>query len=236
MSSPFASPITCSNNRWSTGTATCIQAQQQPPPPPPAQQCATPVPYVAGGIYTQATVGATTATLSCNQGYTLSEVFGNTQITCTNNRWSVGTTTCVSSSLPPPPPPAQSGCSSLPFVAGGAWSAAGFTQGSTAQLACNQGYQATPAFASIQCNLGQWTDPSTRSASTAQCLQPQQCTTPVPVVVGGYYTQAAFGATTATLTCNQGYSPPSPFGGPETITCTGGYWTNPAPQCRQNVG
>ena len=234
LSTPFPSPITCSNNRWSTGTATCNQAQQSPPPPPAQAQCTTPVPFVAGGIYTQATVGATTATLSCNQGYTLSSAFGATQITCTNNRWSAGTTTCVSLSLPPPPPPAQSGCGNLPFVTGGAWSAAGFTQGSSAQLACNQGYQATPAFASIQCNLGQWT------ASTAQCLQ--QCTTPVPVVVGGFYTQASFGAPTATLTCNQGYSPPptSPFGpnagGASTITCTGGYWTNPAPQCTQNVG
>ena len=49
------------------------------------------LPSVQGGAYNWAS--ATTATLTCSQGYTASSPFGGT-ITCTNNQWSQQTVTC----------------------------------------------------------------------------------------------------------------------------------------------
>lgn len=71
-----------------------------PPPPPAGGACTAPVPTVAGGNYTRQ-FGGTTATLTCDYGYTMS-AYG-AQIQCTNNFWSQAGT-CTSSGVTPPSP------------------------------------------------------------------------------------------------------------------------------------
>ena len=95
--------IECVGSQWMPCLPTCGQqalagqvpamcgAAAPPPPPPPSGQCAAPLPYVQNGAYTWAS--ATTATLTCSQGYAPSSPFGGT-ITCTNNQWPQQTVTC----------------------------------------------------------------------------------------------------------------------------------------------
>eukprot|EP01046_Picozoa_sp_COSAG06_P053703 COSAG06_NODE_9350_length_1923_cov_1.720943_1_plen_481_part_10 len=61
---------------------------------------------------------------------------------------------------------------------------------------------------------------------------PPTCTVPVPTVADGFYSQGAYGATSASLYCNPGFQP-SPYG--TTLECINNYWGQPgtctAPAC-----
>ena len=256
LSTPFGvSAITCTNNQWSQQTVSCVPTQAAPPPP---AGCTAPLPTAAGGTYTHST--ATSATLTCRQGYTLSP-FGSATITCTNNQWSAGGKTCtITSTGPPPPPPGSNPFNPPPPPAGGGCALSAYPQtggtytqtvaGQQATLSCTFPAQPTNANVQIECVGSQWMPclptcgqqalagqvPAMCGAAAPPPPPPPppsgQCAAPLPFVQGGAYNWAS--ATTATLTCSQGYTASSPFG--STITCTNNQWSQQTVVCNAGVG
>ena len=316
LSNPNAATITCgagaslfgqsSQPAWSQPLAQCTMGGAsnnpfgqpppppannpfgQPPPPPAGASCtAQTLPQVVGGSFTQTT--ATSATLTCQPGYTLSNSFAAT-ITCQAGAavfgqaaagvWSQPQAQCTvgASSNPfgqpppppannpfgqPPPPPAGASCTAqtLPQVVGGSFTQ---TTATTAQLTCQPGYTlSNPNGATITCMVfsgaGRWSQAQAMcqaGASNNPFGQPPpppannpfgqpppppagaSCTAQtLPQVVGGSFTQTT--ATSATLTCQPGYTLSNSFAA--TITCqagaavfgqaAAGVWSQPQAQC-----
>ena len=252
LSNPNAATITCgagaslfgqsSQPAWSQPLAQCTMGGAsnnpfgqpppppannpfgQPPPPPAGASCtAQTLPQVVGGSFTQTT--ATSATLTCQPGYTLSNSFAAT-ITCQAGAavfgqaaagvWSQPQAQCTvgASSNPfgqpppppannpfgqPPPPPAGASCTAqtLPQVAGGSFTQ---TTATGATLTCQPGYTLSNAFGgTITCQAGRWSQPQAVCQMGSGGTSNNPFNPPPPPANNPFGQQAGAGCTAQTL-------------------------------------
>lgn len=239
--------VPCTNGAWAVSPFNpprCTVSQQlPPPPPPPAATCTTiqPSAVTSSGapVHGQWTIqaGGATATLHCDQGYTIPNVFVSPSVSCDAGAWSLPQTGCQA-----PPPP--TGCTAaLPRVTGGTYThidpntarlecAAGYTLSTTCHDSQGQQIACDGTASTIVCiNSNAWSPARQVCTSTAPPPPPttQACSTTTPgwpaTAQGGNWMQTT--ATGATLNCNY---PLVPSTSPATLVCTNGAWVPGAGQ------
>ncbi|CAI2309327.1 unnamed protein product [Caenorhabditis sp. 36 PRJEB53466] len=225
-----SSTSTCLTNVWSPTLGTCVYSSSSSS----QSSCANPtvlngqLTYSQGNTYDITRPYLTTATLSCNSGYTLS---GTSTSTCTGGSFTPTLGTCNYGSSTGTTGSTAS-CIN-PTVLNGQIT---YSQGSTyditrpylttATLTCNSGYTLSGTSTSTctggsfaptlgTCNLG------TSSGSTSTCLSLTVLSGQVTYSQGSTYDVTRPYLTTATLTCNSGYT----LSGSSTSTCSGGSFT-----------
>ncbi|WKX92133.1 hypothetical protein Q1695_010284 [Nippostrongylus brasiliensis] len=184
--------------------------------------------YSTGSVFDTTRPSGTTATLSCNFGFTLT---GSSTSSCFSGVWNPKIGNCTSSSSTGGGLSQQCPYMLPPFGSTIAYSIAvttgPFNSGTTATVRCNNG--AAPQGLSVStCTDGQWTPPSLGicSLGTGTGGIGTTCSAMFPPFGGtlSYSTGGSFGpfssGTTVTLTCTNGV-----VSGASSATCYNGQWS-----------